>query len=73
MQETRKSLILHLTKENWQQELQDANISDLAKEKLRSALNVKLNGMGKMPSITEGQFNKIVKQEVFFVKVGNVG
>lgn len=67
-----RSLILNLTKENWQNELQDEEISDEAKKILKLALEVKLGGKGKMPAITEEVFNSIITQDVFFVTIGRL-
>ncbi len=65
------SSALNLSEENWQQELQASYISDLAKGKLKIAIEASLGGDKRMrPKITSAQFDTIITRDVFFLKIG---
>ena len=65
------SKILNLSKDNWEKEIRDSDLSETTKQLLIRAVQARVSDQ-KYPYVSEEGFNAIIGQ-VYFIRLGPIG
>jgi hypothetical protein len=67
------SKILELTENSWEEEIKSSELPERTRELLAKAVRAKTTGNYPWPQVSEEEFNDIIGNHVFFIRLGTRG
>ena len=65
------SKILELTEKGWKTEIQTSDLPERTKNLITEAIKAKTSKKHHYPKVSDNEFNNIVDNQVFFIRLGN--